>query len=101
MTDLDEKDTTKVMHVLKELVKIGYTVVATFHNLSNDVLRDFGSIYMLCKGRMAYSGNVADVCNYFAASPYQVSFSFPHTLSMFYILLTITNLYTTVLNTVA
>jgi ABC-type multidrug transport system ATPase subunit len=68
------------MDVLKELVKMGYTVVATFHNLSNDVLKDLGSIYLLCKGRMAYSGNVADVCNYFAASTYQVFFSVSRTI---------------------
>ena len=73
LTDLDEKDTEAVVHVLQVLVKMRYTVVATFHELSNELLKLFGSIHLLCKGRIAFSGPADKVFDFFTSSTYKVS----------------------------
>lgn len=73
LTDLDEKDAGTVVRVMQILVKMRYTVVATFHELSNDVLKVFGSVHLLCKGRIAFSGSVDQVSQFFTGSQYKVS----------------------------
>ncbi|CAJ1389303.1 unnamed protein product [Effrenium voratum] len=63
---LDSKMANEVCAILKELVKDGYTIIATVHSPTSFAFSLFDDLMMLqAGGAMVYAGPVADVKNYF------------------------------------
>lgn len=69
---LDSYAAYTVVQALRDLAKLGCTVISTIHQPSSEVFHLFERVMLLSEGRMLYDGRVEDMCAHFAAMDYPV-----------------------------
>ncbi|KAG5486667.1 hypothetical protein LSCM1_07920 [Leishmania martiniquensis] len=62
---LDSVTSAKVVHLLRQLSRMGRTVVYTIHQPTAEVLSYFDDVMLMTQGRVAYHGTMAASLSYF------------------------------------
>lgn len=70
---LDATSAASVMRLLRNISRLGVTVISIIHQPREDIWRGFDQLLLLAQGRQVYSGETTEVVSYFESMGYQFS----------------------------
>ena len=68
---LDSFMAMSIVESMRDLAKMGKTIICTIHQPSSEIFNSFDGLYLMAEGRLAYSGSLNSAIEFFATQGHQ------------------------------